>query len=191
MIFPALGFFDVYPFRFSFVADHFQYLACIGPIVLAAAGMDSAAEFFSVWSCWWKGAFIGILLALLGTLTWKQAGMYKNADMVYQRTLSGNPACWMAHYNLGNDLLQRGAISDAIGHFRQAIEIKPDYVLAHVNLGNALMQAGQTGKGISQYRVALAIDSTFTSAYIDLGNAYMQAGLAQDGMAQYRRGSRI
>ena len=24
---PALGFFDVYPFRYSFVADHFQYHA--------------------------------------------------------------------------------------------------------------------------------------------------------------------
>ncbi len=29
---PALGFFDVFPFRYSYVADHFQYLACIGLI---------------------------------------------------------------------------------------------------------------------------------------------------------------
>ena len=36
-LFPALGFFNVYPFRYSFVADHFQYLACIGPIAAAAA----------------------------------------------------------------------------------------------------------------------------------------------------------
>jgi hypothetical protein len=28
-LFPALGFFNVYPFQFSFVADHFQYLASI------------------------------------------------------------------------------------------------------------------------------------------------------------------
>src|SRR5262249_8394678 len=34
---PALGFFDVYPMRYSFVADHFQYLASIGLIALAAA----------------------------------------------------------------------------------------------------------------------------------------------------------
>ena len=27
---PALGFFDVYPMRYSFVADHFQYLASAG-----------------------------------------------------------------------------------------------------------------------------------------------------------------
>jgi hypothetical protein len=39
-LFPALGFIDVYPFRYSFVADHFQYLACIGPLALAGAGIE-------------------------------------------------------------------------------------------------------------------------------------------------------
>jgi len=38
-LFPVLGFFNVYYFRFSFVADHFQYLASMGPLALAAAGM--------------------------------------------------------------------------------------------------------------------------------------------------------
>ena len=38
-LFPAMGFFNVFPFCYSFVADHFQYLACIGLITLAAAGI--------------------------------------------------------------------------------------------------------------------------------------------------------
>ena len=37
-LFPVLGFCNVYPFLFSFVADHFQYLASLGIITLAAAG---------------------------------------------------------------------------------------------------------------------------------------------------------
>src|SRR5262249_33959997 len=37
-LFPALGFLNVYPFLFSFVADHFQYLASLGIITLVAAG---------------------------------------------------------------------------------------------------------------------------------------------------------
>jgi protein O-mannosyl-transferase len=36
-LFPALGFVNVYPFLYSFVADHFQYLACVAPLTLAAA----------------------------------------------------------------------------------------------------------------------------------------------------------
>ena len=44
-LFPALGFVDVYPFRYSFVADHFQYLASIGPIALMAAGITGGRRF--------------------------------------------------------------------------------------------------------------------------------------------------
>ncbi len=42
---PALGFFNVYPHRFSFVADHFQYLASIGLISLVV----SMATRFNAW----------------------------------------------------------------------------------------------------------------------------------------------
>ena len=34
---PVLGFVNVYPFVFSYVADHFQYLACLGVIVFFTA----------------------------------------------------------------------------------------------------------------------------------------------------------
>jgi len=34
---PVLGFFDQYFYRYSFVADHFQYLASVGVIALACA----------------------------------------------------------------------------------------------------------------------------------------------------------
>jgi len=43
-LFPALGFFNVYPHKFSFVADHFQYLASIG---LIALGVSAAMQIFS------------------------------------------------------------------------------------------------------------------------------------------------
>ena len=45
-LFPALGFFNVFPFRYSFVADHFQYLAGIGPITLVSAGIVGLANSF-------------------------------------------------------------------------------------------------------------------------------------------------
>src|SRR5881227_3357273 len=36
---PVLGFIMLYTFRYTFVADHYQYLACIGPIALVSAGL--------------------------------------------------------------------------------------------------------------------------------------------------------
>ena len=61
LLFPVLGFFNVYFFRYSFVADHFQYLASIGPLTLAAAGISRLFGFsrnrkwhFAArwWWCW-------------------------------------------------------------------------------------------------------------------------------------------
>src|SRR6266481_4926179 len=36
---PVLGFIMLFSFRYTFVADHYQYLACIGPIALVSAGI--------------------------------------------------------------------------------------------------------------------------------------------------------
>lgn len=41
-LFPVLSFFNVYYFRFSYVADHFQYLASMGPLALAGAALWTA-----------------------------------------------------------------------------------------------------------------------------------------------------
>ncbi|MEY2879493.1 MAG: O-GlcNAc transferase, partial [Verrucomicrobiota bacterium] len=43
LLFPVLGFFNVYFFRYSFVADHFQYLASMGPLALLGAGLATLA----------------------------------------------------------------------------------------------------------------------------------------------------
>ncbi len=193
MLFPALGFFDVYPFRFSFVADHFQYLACLGPIVYSAAMVDRAFGLVKRRdvACYVSTVVYAILLAGLGLLTWRQCGIYKDVDGLYKSILEKNPACWMAQFNLGNDLMQRGDVPEAISHFWKAIEARPGYTLAYINLGNALMQIGRTGEGIAQYQKALLIDSTNTSACINLGNAFMQNGRFAEGMAQYLRAQKI
>src|SRR6266480_4660058 len=41
---PVLGFIMLATFRYTFVADHYQYLACIGPIALVSAGVVSLAN---------------------------------------------------------------------------------------------------------------------------------------------------
>src|SRR5213079_1177545 len=42
-LFPVLGIFTVYFFRYSFDSDHFQYLASMGPLALAGAAVAAVA----------------------------------------------------------------------------------------------------------------------------------------------------
>src|SRR5256885_9473676 len=71
-LFPVLGFFTVYFFRYSFVSDHFQYLASMGPFALAGAGITAVADSLK-WKPFLRGALCGILLLLLGFSTCRQS----------------------------------------------------------------------------------------------------------------------
>jgi hypothetical protein len=139
-LFPALGFFNVYPFLFSYVADHFQYLAMLGVFAVTAAG----------WSVW-RGraktkvpdaAAVALLLVLTG-LTWRQAGTYRTPEILYRSVLSGNPNCWMAEYSLAVTLHQQGRVPEAMGHYERAIALRPQFPQAQNNLGVILIDQGQ------------------------------------------------
>ena len=60
-LFPTLGFFNLYTFRYSLVANHYQYLASLGPITLTAAG---AALLFARWRPWPRRAGYALCLVL-------------------------------------------------------------------------------------------------------------------------------
>jgi tetratricopeptide (TPR) repeat protein len=49
-----------------------------------------------------------------------------------------NPDFAKAYNNLGNALLGKGRISEAISHYETAIRLKPDYAEAQKNLETAL-----------------------------------------------------
>ena len=170
LLFPVLGFFNVYPFVFSYVADHFQYLASIGVIVPVAAGLAGAANRFPPGVRRWAPPLLaGILLTALGTLTWYQACVYRDAEALYTATLARNPGCWLAHNNLGV-LLAPAHPDEAIAHYKAALELKPDYADAHYNLAKTLSKIpGQRADAVAQYEAALQADPAYADADNNLG----------------------
>ena len=179
---PVLGFIMLYTFRFSFVADHYQYLASIGPLALAAAAITVASRNRERWQ---RQAVCGGLLLPLGILTWRQCAMYANIETLWQTTISENPRSWMAHNNLGNALLQKGRVNEAIAQFNQALKIDPDYAVGHSNLGNALLRLGRAEESLAHIERALEIDPRNAEAENNLGNTLMQMGRRQDAVTHY------
>lgn len=96
-LFPVLGFLNVYPFIYSFVADHFQYLASIAVIAIVSAGLALWRE--RIPESWQWFVPIGglLLLVVLASLTWRQSQMYGNVITLYRTTIARNPNCWMAY----------------------------------------------------------------------------------------------
>jgi protein O-mannosyl-transferase len=213
-LFPALGFMNVYPFRYSFVADHFQYLASVGLIILVAAGLARLPRFIPP-----------IVLALLGVLTWKQVGIYRGLETLWRDTVEKNPESWMAQNNLGIVLQKRGQNDEAITHFQKALEldpnkfeiqnnlgfllsasgrlreafpylekaleINPNYAEAHYNLGNALLRTGRVAEAIVQLQQAVEIDPTYVPAHSNLGSALLQTRQLDESLAHLQKALEI
>jgi tetratricopeptide (TPR) repeat protein len=188
---PALGFFNVYPFLFSYVADHFQYLACIGPITLVAGACAAICQRTGP-----RGRDLGTLAAaavllLLGVSTWQQTHVYQDVETLWRDTLTKNPKAWLAHNNWGVVLAQKGKLQEAMEHYEQALRFKPNYADAYYNLGNSLSQAGRIEDAIGRYEQALRIYPDHAEAHNNLGLALDRAGRPQEAMEHWEQALRI
>ena len=185
-LFPVLGFFNVYFFRFSFVSDHFQYLASMGPLALAGAGMTEGMAAIG-WKSFLRSAICGVILFGLGVLTWRQSTIYRDVVTLYTSTLKKNPGCWMAHYNLAIALRANGETDRAIAHYRQAVTLRPDYAEAHYNLGRILVEKGELNEAIAHYEKALSVNPADAEAHNNLGNALLRIGRLDEAIVHYQK----
>jgi tetratricopeptide (TPR) repeat protein len=180
---PALGFVNVYPFIFSFVADHFQYLASLAIFALAGAALTRVRVHLAGPA---QGLSVGLLVTALGVLTWRQCRIYRDGLSLYRATLQGNPDCWMAHNNLGEALTVAGRVSEAIPEVQRALVLRPDFPEAENNLGDDLRRAGQPAEGVPHLQRAIQLHPRYPQAHNNLGVAWMAMGRASDGLAEFR-----
>jgi tetratricopeptide (TPR) repeat protein len=177
----------LYTFLYSFVADHYQYLACIGPMALAAAGMRIGLGRVAAGKPVLQPLLCAALLITLGTLTWKQCGMYADDETLWQTTLRRNPNSWLAQGDLGNDFLQEGQVDEAIDHLQKALEINPNVAKVHYSLGLSFVQLGQMDKAIAHFQKALQLKPGFAAAHNNLGFALARKGEVDKAIAEYQK----
>jgi tetratricopeptide (TPR) repeat protein len=186
-LFPILGFFNIFAFLFSFVADHFLYVASLGIIAFFCAG----------WGMWFRrarGPALGVaagLLGILGVLTWRQSGMYRDIETFYRVTLARNPSAWMAHNNLGVLLDESGRAGEAIGHYEAALRLRPTFADGHNNLGVALADTGRVREAAAEYREAVRLNPDYLSPHLNLGNLLRDTGHPQEAIAEYAEALRL
>jgi tetratricopeptide (TPR) repeat protein len=184
---PVLGFFNVYGFLFSYVADHWAYLAILPLAAVAAA----------VWGKWcgqagftpWAAAVA--ILGACAVLTWRQTGAYRDEATLYRAILKLNPGAWLAHNNLGISLAAAGRLPEAIAEYEAALLLNLDNAQAHNNLGNAFNRTGRTAEAIDQYRQALRLEPGFAEANNGLGSVLERDERMREAAAEYREALRL
>ncbi|MFT3866869.1 MAG: tetratricopeptide repeat protein [Nibricoccus sp.] len=186
-LFPALGFFNVYPFVFSYVADHFQYHASLGIVAAAAAGLTMLMQRLP------RRATLVVTFALplaLGLLAFQQGKIYLSNTALYEDTLAKNPDCWLARNNLGQIFTDKGELEKAIPYFQRALQLRPEFAEAENNLGYALRQLGRVGEAIPHFERAIALQPKYAQAHNNLGLAYVLLGDRERAIACFHDATR-
>lgn len=173
---PALGFFNVYPFRYSWVADHFQYLASLGVIVPLAWALSRLPRILGF-----------VPLAVLAVMSFAQAGIYQGAERVYTDTIRLNPACWMAYNNLGVHWQKQGRKELAQTSFRHALDLNPDHAEAMLNLALLLLPKGEIDQARSLLERAVELMPHEPDALNNLASVVAQFGQTDRAIELYRR----
>ena len=189
LLLPSLGFLNIYFFIYSFVADHWQYLACLGIITPCASGIVLLARRIKAWQPWLEPGTTLLLGGVLFLLTSQQSRMYSNAETLYRTTIARNPGCWMAYDHLIEIVYHTNRIPEAMELFNQALRIKP--AVAHYTLGRALLETGRTSEAIDQYKQALQIDPDYAEARNNLGGALFLTGRTSEAIEEYKQALRI
>jgi tetratricopeptide (TPR) repeat protein len=182
-LFPTGGFFNVYAFKFSYVADHWHYLPSLGYLVLAAAGIVMWGKRHAAIV---RPAILA-LLVLLGGLTWRQTLGYRDMETFYRTILAKNRDCALAHNNLGLLLREDGRLEEAATHFREMLRIDPKDADATGKLAVTYTRLGRPDEAVRQYESALRLKPANASIENDLAAALVSAGRREEAVPHFER----
>jgi len=180
---PTIGFFNIYAYVFSYVADHWQYLASLGVFALAAGAWDAeirkgklviskdstrggegvrtrriSRDHLPITTFTFTKIAPIFVCVVLGALTWRQCRLYHSKETLYLGTLRANPRAWMSDNNLGNLYSAQGRYAEAISHYDSALRVREDLAEAHYNLGLALMRTGRIEESVPQFQRAIRLE---------------------------------
>ena len=168
------------------MADRFMYVPLLGLLLLLIWGAHDL-------TCLWRYQTVALTAAgaaailVCLTLTRNQIAYWKDSESLFRHAIATTENNCIAHYNLGDALLKRGQVDEAITHFQKALQIRPDFAAAHNNLGNVLLEKGQVDEAIAHFQKALEVRPLFAAARSNLGGALLQKGQTEAAITQFQQ----
>lgn len=191
LIFPALGFFNIYLMNYTFAADHWQYHASLALIPLfigipihafrCTAGGQRRLMPVRVAAC-------VLLLATLTLMTRDRVGVFSSSLNLWTDAARKNPRSATVHNNLGSAHFSAGRIDLAEHHFEEAARLEPRDAGTAYNLGMVAQARGQTQTAERSYREAIVYDPRHYPAHVNLCALLIQRGETKEALEHGRRG---
>lgn len=171
-------------------ADRYTYLAQIGLYIMITWG---AVELFTKWRGG-RTVLIAVAVLVATALTadsFFQASFWRNNETLWNQSLTNTSNNHIAQNNLGNALMHKGQLDEAIVHFRQALEIYPNYPEANNNLGYALAHKGNFPDAIPFFQAAIRALPNYAKAHNNLAISLAEVGNTDEALAHFNEALRI
>jgi tetratricopeptide (TPR) repeat protein len=184
---PVIG---LVPVGVQAMADRYTYIPSLGVLILAIWGADEMTRP-------WRHRVIALSVAgsaaivmCLG-LTRQQLGHWRDSETLFRHALAVTENNQVGHDNLGNALLEKNQIDEAIRQYQEAIRLAPDFAEPHYNLGIAFGKNGQMDEAIRQFQEVIRLKPDNTDAHYSLGTAYGMMGQIDGAISQFHEVIRL
>ncbi len=154
LIGPVLGFISYYTMLYTFVADHYQYLACIALITGFSAGLWQLCQWAGTRAVLVFGVCSAIILVVLTDISYGQSLNYESSAYLWAHVLAydpdsgeGNLGYGQALNTLGTRFHNKKVLRAAMPYLKKADRIMPDNTYVHMGLA-------QLHQDLHQYRRA-------------------------------------
>ena len=191
---PVLG---IVQFGFQAVADRYTYLACLGWALLAGAATVylwhsmppkplSPMILKSVRAC------AIMLLFFFAVLSWRQTQIWHDAERLWRHVLSVEPNSSYAYTNLAESILtsptnDTGKVDEAIGYYKKAATLRPNWTVPLLNLGAISDGRGQLDEAERYYRSIITIDPKSVTGYLRLAPLLARQNRFDESLALYSK----
>lgn len=180
---PLLGFIPLYTFRYTFFADHYQYLALAGPVALAAGwGARRAAALPGGNRT--AAALAAALLLLLTALSVQRSRVFVSPEKLWSDTLAKDSRSWFALFNLARLRADEGRIGEAAALLERGLALRPESMAEHL-LGSIRAHQGRTEEAIRHQREAIRLFPDNAFAHTSLGGLLEARGDVEGALRHY------
>lgn len=181
-------------------ADRYTYLPQIGLYILIAW---ATADLSSEWR--YRGQVLGVagglILGVLAFCAWIQTSYWRNSESLWNHALTTISARGGGetgpdrilygdiHYELGNALLLKGRLDEAIIHYGEALRLGSNYAAETCNnLAETLKREGRADEAIFYFQKALELrPEREEQAHYNLGNVLLGKGQVHEAIAEFRK----
>jgi tetratricopeptide (TPR) repeat protein len=161
------------------IFEHRVYLPSIGAFIAITASLFVAADKLKAGRPRAVAAFFlaqSLVVVGLSGLTYARNSVWQDDIRLIADAVSKNPGKASLYNGLGHAYLVKGFTDEAMGQFRIAMRLDPDYAQPHLNLGVAYGKKGMLDEAIGEFEAAMKLTPRNPEIYNNIAIIYRQRG---------------